>query len=43
MPERLMIHNFAGIQEIDIALSNINILIGPQATGKSMCAKGLYY
>lgn len=43
MSERLMIHNFAGIQEIDISLSDINILIGPQATGKSICAKVLYY
>lgn len=43
MTERLIIRNFASIEEIDIALSNINVLIGPQATGKSICAKSLYY
>src|SRR5947207_2222982 len=43
MPERLIIRNFAGIKEIDIYLGDINVLIGPQATGKSICAKSLYY
>lgn len=43
MSERLLIRDFAGIKEIDITLSRINLLIGPQATGKSICAKLLYY
>src|SRR5579859_417008 len=43
MSERLIIHNFAGITEIDVYIGDINILIGPQATGKSICAKSLYY
>lgn len=43
MTERLIIRNFAGLKEIDIHLSQINVLIGPQATGKSICAKSLYF
>jgi len=43
MKEKLIIHNFAGISDIELELGDINILIGPQATGKSICAKSLYY
>lgn len=43
MSEYLKIENFAGIASLFIELSNINILIGPQATGKSVCAKLLYF
>jgi hypothetical protein len=43
MTERLIIKNFAGIQHIDIEIKKFNILIGPQASGKSICAKLLYY
>lgn len=43
MAERLIIKRFAGIKEIDITLSDINVFIGPQASGKSVCAKSLYY
>ncbi len=43
MSERLIIHNFAGIKDIDLSLGKINVLIGPQAAGKSICAKSLYY
>jgi len=42
MGERLIIDNFAGIKHIELELTRINILIGPQATGKSICAKLLY-
>ena len=43
MTERLIIQNFAGIQHIDIEIKKFNILIGPQAIGKSVCAKLLFY
>ncbi len=43
MTERLIIQKFAGIQHIDIEIKQFNILIGPQASGKSVCAKLLYY
>ena len=43
MKEKLYIENFAGIKEAEIELNKINILIGPQATGKSVVAKLLYY
>ncbi|MBC8277906.1 MAG: AAA family ATPase [FCB group bacterium] len=43
MKEKLYIKNFAGIKEAEIELNKINILIGPQATGKSVIAKLLYF
>ncbi|RZK34943.1 MAG: hypothetical protein EOO61_12755 [Hymenobacter sp.] len=43
MAERLLIKNFAGIDEIDIELGRINIFIGAQASGKSICVKCLFY
>ena len=43
MTERLIIRNFAGLREVDIELGRINIFIGPQASGKSVCAKCLYW
>jgi AAA15 family ATPase/GTPase len=43
MSERLIIHNFAGIIELDIEIKKINIIIGPQASGKSICVKLLVY
>ena len=43
MAERLIIRNFAGIDEIDIELGRINIFIGAQASGKSVCVKCLYF
>ncbi|NQS97101.1 MAG: ATP-binding protein [candidate division Zixibacteria bacterium] len=42
MSEKLIIKNFAGIKDAEIELNKINILIGPQATGKSVIAKLLY-
>lgn len=43
MAEKLIIKNFAGIKELEIEVKRINILIGPQASGKSVCAKLLFY
>ncbi|MEP0760932.1 AAA family ATPase [Coleofasciculus sp. FACHB-T130] len=43
MAEKLIIRNFAGIKELEIEVKRINILIGPQASGKSVCAKLLFY
>ena len=41
--ETLRIKNFAGIHEASFELSRMNIFIGPQASGKSICAKLLFY
>ncbi len=41
--EKLIIENFAGIKRAEINLKKINILIGPQASGKSIIAKLLFY
>ena len=43
MTERLIIHNFASITELNIEIKKINIIIGPQASGKSICTKLLFY
>ncbi|MBD2484654.1 AAA family ATPase [Planktothrix sp. FACHB-1365] len=43
MVEKLIIDNFAGIQHLEIEVKKINIMIGPQASGKSVCAKLLFY
>ena len=43
MSEKLVINNFTGIKHLDLDLRKVNILIGPQATGKSICAKLLYH
>lgn len=42
MTERLIIRNFAGLN-IDIELGRINIFIGPQASGKSICVKAIAF
>lgn len=41
--EKLVIENFAGLKYIDIEIKKINVLIGPQASGKSVIAKILFY
>ncbi|VEP15315.1 conserved hypothetical protein [Hyella patelloides LEGE 07179] len=41
--EKIEIKEFAGIKDITIEVKQINILIGPQASGKSIIAKLLYY
>jgi AAA15 family ATPase/GTPase len=43
MAEKLIVKNFAGIKDLEIEIKRINILIGPQASGKSICAKLLFY
>lgn len=43
MNEKLIIQNFGGLKSIDINLNKINILIGPQASGKSISVKLLYF
>jgi len=43
MNERLTIKGFCGIDDIDLQVGDITVLIGPQAMGKSICAKSLYY
>ncbi len=43
MVEKLIIENFAGIKYLEIEVKKINIMIGPQASGKSVCAKLLFY
>jgi hypothetical protein len=41
--EILRIHNFAGIKDAEIEIGRMNIFIGPQASGKSVAAKLLYF
>jgi AAA15 family ATPase/GTPase len=43
MNESLIIRNFVGIKYLKIDLKKLNILIGPQATGKSVVAKLFFY
>src|SRR5690625_7183051 len=43
MGEKLSIENFGGLRSIEIDIRNINILNGPQASGKSVVAKLLYF
>lgn len=43
MAEKLTVKNFAGITDLEIEIKRINILIDPQASGKSVCAKLLFY
>lgn len=40
---RLTIENFSCIQSADIELGAINVLIGPQASGKSVISKLIYF
>ncbi|MBK8807441.1 MAG: ATP-binding protein [Bacteroidales bacterium] len=41
--EKLIIEKFAGIKSLEIDLTHINVLIGPQASGKSVSAKLIYF
>lgn len=41
--EKIIIDNFAGISHFELELNNINLLIGQQTSGKSICAKLLYF
>lgn len=41
--EKIKIENFAGIKSMDFEFKSINILIGPQGSGKSVTVKLLYF
>jgi predicted ATPase len=41
--EKIEIKDFVGIKNITIEIKQINVLIGPQASGKSIIAKLLYF
>lgn len=43
MSETLNVQNFAVIKKAEIEVRKINIIIGPQANGKSITAKLIYY
>ncbi len=43
MNEKITIENFGGIKQATIPLNRINIFIGPQASGKSVTAKLVYF
>lgn len=41
--ETITVKNFGGMTDVTIDLAPINIFIGPQGTGKSVCAKLIYF
>ncbi|MEM6263978.1 MAG: hypothetical protein AAGI38_15805, partial [Bacteroidota bacterium] len=41
--ESIHIQNFAGINDLKIDVNSITVMIGPQASGKSLTAKLLFY
>jgi predicted ATPase len=41
--ERLIVKDFIVLKKIDMKVQNINVIIGEQASGKSLVAKLLYY
>lgn len=41
--EKIRVENFAGIKSMDFEFKSINILIGPQGSGKSVTVKLLYF
>lgn len=43
MKEKLVIENFGGLKTLEFELKSINILIGPQASGKSISVKLMYF
>lgn len=43
MDEKLIITNFAGMKNVQLNFNRLNLIIGSQATGKSVCAKLFYY
>ncbi len=43
MSEYLFVHNFGPIQSADITVSDLTVLVGPQAVGKSLTAQILYF
>jgi AAA15 family ATPase/GTPase len=43
MKEKIIIENFGGLKKLDFELKSINIIIGPQASGKSISVKLMYF
>jgi predicted ATPase len=43
MEEKIKIENFGGLKNLEFEVKRINVLIGPQASGKSICVKLLYF
>jgi hypothetical protein len=43
MNERLIVKNFLCLKDIDLEVKDFLVLIGPQAAGKSLCAKLVYF
>ncbi|HLP46461.1 MAG TPA: AAA family ATPase [Candidatus Kapabacteria bacterium] len=43
MKEKIVIKNFSVLDDVYLEINKINILIGPQATGKSLIAKLIYF
>jgi len=43
MKEKIIVKNFSVIKDIELEINNINIIIGEQATGKSVLAKLIYF
>jgi predicted ATPase len=43
MKESILIENFGGLKKMSFELKSINVLIGPQASGKSITAKLIYF
>jgi hypothetical protein len=43
MKEKIVIKNFSVIDDVEIDIKKINLLIGPQAAGKSVIAKLVYF
>jgi hypothetical protein len=41
--EKLLVNNFAGLQPVELEIRPVTGLIGPQASGKSVIAKLLYF
>ena len=41
--EKLTVRNFINLQSVDFEISKINIIIGYQATGKSLISKLVYF
>jgi len=43
MKEKIIVKNFSVIKDIELEINNINIIIGEQATGKSVLAKLIHF
>jgi len=43
MKETLIIENFGGLKKMEFEFKRVNVLIGPQASGKSISVKLLYF